>query len=140
VRQVRDNAQILQNVVTYDAVIDVGNEERLLKPSMTASVTFVYATRDSALRVPNAAMRFKPDPATIAAMTGASLPSPGAGTGVKADERVVWVLRGGRAVPVIAHMGISGGDSTEAIGDEVREGDEVVTEANVIGAAAKASP
>lgn len=48
VRQVRDNAQAIQNVVIYDAVIDVNNQERLLKPGMTASVTFIYATRDDA--------------------------------------------------------------------------------------------
>ena len=57
--------QTLQNVVTYDAVIDVGNPELKLKPGMTANVTFIYDRRDDVLRVPNAALRFQP-PAELA--------------------------------------------------------------------------
>ncbi len=72
VRQVRDNAQTVQNVVTYDAVIDVANPELLLKPGMTANVTFVYADRDDVLRIPNASLRFRPDPEALAAVMRAS--------------------------------------------------------------------
>ena len=43
VRQIRNAPQTVQNVVTYDAVIDVENPELKLKPGMTANVTFVYA-------------------------------------------------------------------------------------------------
>ncbi|MFN3432294.1 MAG: efflux RND transporter periplasmic adaptor subunit, partial [Candidatus Sericytochromatia bacterium] len=60
VRQVRNAAKTEQNVVTYDAIIDVNNPELKLKPGMTANVTFVYADRPNALRVPNAALRFSP--------------------------------------------------------------------------------
>jgi HlyD family secretion protein len=60
VRQIRNAPQTVQNVVTYDAVIDVGNPELKLKPGMTANATFIYADRDKVLRVPNAALRFKP--------------------------------------------------------------------------------
>jgi HlyD family secretion protein len=60
VRQVRNSPQTLQNVVTYDAVIDVDNAAQKLKPGMTANVTFVYAERNDVLRVPNAALRFRP--------------------------------------------------------------------------------
>jgi HlyD family secretion protein len=67
VRQVRNSPQTVQNVVTYDAVIDVDNAELKLKPGMTANCTFVYAERDAALRVPNAAMRFLPPPEFVAA-------------------------------------------------------------------------
>jgi len=59
VRQVRDAATTTQNVVTYDAVLDVTNEELKLKPGMTANVTFVYARRENVLKVPNAALRFR---------------------------------------------------------------------------------
>jgi HlyD family secretion protein len=44
---VRNNATTIQNVVTYDAVIDVDNADLALRPTMTASMTFVYATRSS---------------------------------------------------------------------------------------------
>ena len=53
VREIRNAPQVVQNVVTYDAVIDVGNAELKLKPGMTANVTFVYAERVKALQVAN---------------------------------------------------------------------------------------
>jgi HlyD family secretion protein len=65
VRQIRNAPQTVQNVVTYDAVIDVENPELKLKPGMTANVTFTYARRDDVIRVPNAALRFRP-PADMA--------------------------------------------------------------------------
>ena len=60
VRQIRNSATTVQNVVTYDAVIDVDNEELKLRPGMTANVTFIWAEKNDAIRVPNAALRFKP--------------------------------------------------------------------------------
>lgn len=62
VRQIRNAPQTVQNVVTYVTVIDVSNPDLKLRPGMTASVTFVYAQRDDVLRVPNAALRFRPSP------------------------------------------------------------------------------
>lgn len=66
IRQIRNAPQTVQNVVTYDAVIDVGNEALKLKPGMTANVTFVYAEKDAALTVPNTALRFRPPPSLAA--------------------------------------------------------------------------
>jgi HlyD family secretion protein len=125
VRQVRDNAQTLQNVVTYDAVIDVDNSERLLKPGMTATVTFVYAERADVLRVPNAALRFKPDRATLALLKREAPRDP-----TTPDERIVWLLRAGGAEPVRVHIGISDGTSTEVLTGDVRAGDRAVVEAS----------
>src|SRR5262249_20956640 len=59
VRQIRNAATTVQNVVTYDAVIDVENPDLKLRPGMTANVTFVYADKQDALRIPNASLRFK---------------------------------------------------------------------------------
>jgi HlyD family secretion protein len=59
--QVRLNSQTLQNVVTYTAVINVANPEQKLMPGMTANITIPVARRDDVLRVPNAALRFKPE-------------------------------------------------------------------------------
>jgi HlyD family secretion protein len=61
ITQVRLNAQTLQNVVTYTAVINVSNPDLKLMPGMTANITIPVARRDNVLRVPNAALRFKPD-------------------------------------------------------------------------------
>jgi HlyD family secretion protein len=60
VKQVRLNPTTVQNVVTYSTVIDVPNNELKLKPGMTASVTIEIARRENALRVPAAALRFRP--------------------------------------------------------------------------------
>ncbi|MEO6239393.1 MAG: efflux RND transporter periplasmic adaptor subunit [Vicinamibacterales bacterium] len=60
VNQVRLNPVTVQNVVTYATVIDVPNPELKLKPGMTANVTIEISRRDNVLRVPNAAIRFRP--------------------------------------------------------------------------------
>ncbi|HVV17100.1 MAG TPA: efflux RND transporter periplasmic adaptor subunit, partial [Polyangia bacterium] len=62
VRQIRNSPQTVQNVVTYDAVIDVDNADLKLRPGMTANVTFVSAEKDDVIRVPNAALRYRPAP------------------------------------------------------------------------------
>ena len=130
VRQVRDNATTIQNVVTYDAVIDVANDERLLKPGMTASVTFTHATRDDVLRVPNAALRFKPDPATLTVMRATA---PAAARG---DDKIVWIARGEVAMPVAVKIGLSDGSFTEIVSGDLHAGDRVVVEANPTAAGA----
>jgi len=61
----------VQNVVTYDAVIDVANPNLELKPGMTATVTFVVASRDDVLKLANAALRFRP-PAGLVGSASAS--------------------------------------------------------------------
>jgi HlyD family secretion protein len=60
VRQVRNAPTTNQGVVTYDAVIDVDNKELSLRPGMTANVTFVLQQVENAIKIPNAAVRFKP--------------------------------------------------------------------------------
>jgi HlyD family secretion protein len=62
--QVRNAPIIVQNVVTYDAVVQVANPEMRLKPGMTANVSFLIAERPGALKVPNAALRFQPEGAS----------------------------------------------------------------------------
>jgi len=65
IRQIRNAPQSMQNVVTYDAVIDVQNPDLKLKPGMTANVTVIYADKDGVLSLPNAALRFRPPPALV---------------------------------------------------------------------------
>lgn len=59
--QIRLNAQTLQNVVTYTAVIEVANPGLKLRPGMTANITVSIAKRENVLTVPNAALRFRPN-------------------------------------------------------------------------------
>jgi HlyD family secretion protein len=58
--QVRNSPVTVQNVVTYDTVIEVNNHDLKLKPGMTANVSIVIAQRENVLKVPNAALRFRP--------------------------------------------------------------------------------
>jgi HlyD family secretion protein len=60
VRQVRNAPTTTSGVVTYDAVIDVNNADLQLRPGMTANVTFVLEKVENTVKIPNAAIRFKP--------------------------------------------------------------------------------
>ena len=61
VTQVRNAPITVQNVVTYDAVVQVANPDLQLKPGMTANISFLIAERKDVVRVPTAALRFQPD-------------------------------------------------------------------------------
>jgi len=63
IQQMRLNPQNVQNVVTYNVVIDVSNPEQKLKPGMTANLTITIDERNNVLKVPNAALRFMPQDA-----------------------------------------------------------------------------
>jgi len=82
VGQIRLNATVNQNVVTYPVIVDVPNDDLLLKPTMTANVTIDVATVPGVLRVPNAALRFRPE--EKAGSTAAATTSP---TPVSTEER-----------------------------------------------------
>ena len=152
VRMVRNASQTTQNVVTYDAVIDVDNGDLRLKPGMTANVTFVYADKPDVLRVANAALRFRPTPEMLAGVASQSASSSSSGSapsgvgGGKPDDsgwnkRVVWALRDGQPVAVHVEIGVSDGTSTEVTGGELKPGDDLIVElaAPAGGASAAAS-
>jgi len=68
VAQIRLQPVVVQNVTTYGTVIDVPNPELKLKPGMTANVKIEIARRSDALRIPNAALRFRPSADVFAAL------------------------------------------------------------------------
>ncbi len=68
VTQIRLQPVVLQNVTTYGTVITVPNRELKLKPGMTANVKIEIAKRTNALRIPNAALRFRPTAEVFAAL------------------------------------------------------------------------
>jgi len=144
IREVRNAAQTVQNVVTYDAVLDVQNDELKLKPGMTANVTFIWAEKDAVLRVPNAALRFKP-PAEALSPSGSgsgrrrfgpggapsgSVSGWGGAEGGMMDpnRKTVWILRDGKPHPARVETGITDGTNTEIVSGHLNEGDEVITE------------
>jgi HlyD family secretion protein len=83
VSQIRLQPVVVSNVTTYGTVIDVPNPQLKLKPGMTANVKVEIAKRTDALRVPNAALRFRPTPELFAALNQAVPPeaTPGGGRG-----------------------------------------------------------
>ncbi len=129
VRQIRNAPINVQNVVTYDAVIDVDNSNLKLKPGMTATVTFVVAQRDDVLKLPNATLRFRP-PAGFGgrpANKGPKIDGP-------TDERTVWRSGDdGTPSPVRVKIGFSDGTNTEIVSGELKEGDLVVTDVKDTG-------
>lgn len=108
---------IVQNVVTYDAIIRVKNPDFKLKPGMTANVTIKVGQTDDAVKLPNAALRYRPDKVS-------PLPS----KTEKANEATVWVLKNGKEVPVQVTPGLSDGSFTEVVAGNLSPGDEVITE------------
>jgi HlyD family secretion protein len=77
--QIRNSPKVEQNVVTYQTIIEVRNDDLRLKPGMTANVSIVIAQRDDTLRVPNAALRARipehllPRPAAPAAVSAGAV-------------------------------------------------------------------
>jgi HlyD family secretion protein len=123
-RQVRDNAQTIQNVVTYDAVVDVDNSQRLLKPGMTANVSFTFAKRENVVRIPNTALRFRPDAAALTELThGRPVPTP-----TPPDGRLLWKVEGTKAEPVTVQAGVTDGTFTELVSGALKPGDSLLVE------------
>lgn len=85
VTQVRLQPTTVQNVVTYQTVIDVPNPALKLKPGMTANVNIEIARREDVLRVPNTALRFRPTTEIFTALGQTPPPAPAGGRGRGAD-------------------------------------------------------
>jgi HlyD family secretion protein len=137
IRQIRNAPTTLQNVVTYDAVIDVDNAALRLRPGMTANVTIVYDERRRVLTVPNTALRFRPPPSLASsAPQGSSGPREGrrhprdadAGAAPEPDTKTIWVLRDGVPQATSVHAGLSDGTVTEILDENLEEGDLVVVD------------
>lgn len=155
VSQVRMNATTIQNVVTYDTIIDFDNPDLKLFPGMTAYVTIPVATVRNVLKLPNTALRYKPPMAQeeILALykqygieggerklgsnevAAAERSTPAGGTPVqprtpRTDNAVVWKLHPDNTMePVKVALGITDHAYTEVtsmLHGELKEGDELV--------------
>jgi HlyD family secretion protein len=142
VHQVRMNATTVQNVVTYDTIVDFANPDGKLFPGMTAYVTIPVASVDNVVKVPNTALRFEPPlpPEQIRALYAeASIPpdaaDPRAGASGDApapsrDRAIVWKLSSGSLQPVQLTLGITDHAYTEvkrAVVGSLKVNDDVVT-------------
>ncbi|MCX7185506.1 MAG: efflux RND transporter periplasmic adaptor subunit [Nitrosospira sp.] len=115
VKQVRLNPTIQQNVVTYNVVVTVANDDGTLLPGMTANVRFAVNQKNAVLRVSNAALRYKP---TDADADSAPARQPG--------KPVLYRLENGKPVAVSVRTGIADGSFTEIIEGGIKEGDKLV--------------
>lgn len=113
VSQVRLNATVQQNVVTYDVVVSVDNPDQMLKPGMTAYVNIVVAQRKNVLLAPNSAFRFRPKDAKKVRM--------------KAGMSVIYVIRNRKLEAVPVRAGITDNKATEIVEGDLAAGDSVVT-------------
>lgn len=130
VQQIRLNPTIQQNVVTYDVVVAVDNPEQILMPGMTAYVNIILAERKGVLLVPNAALRFKPQPGAVPA--AAEKPSPEKTAGPTAT---VYVFKENRLTALRIGVGVSDNHFTEVTSGPLKSGDLLVTgEAATTGA------
>jgi HlyD family secretion protein len=142
VSQLRMNPTTVQNVVTYDAIIEFANPDLKLFPGMTAYVTIPVETAENVVKLPNAALRFKPpmSPEAVRALyatAGIEPDQPERATGgrreARAERSVIWKLGAdGTIEPIEVGLGITDHAYTEvrkAIHGSVKPGDEVVTSA-----------
>jgi HlyD family secretion protein len=139
VSEIRNAPITIQNVVTYDVVIQVGNRDLNLKPGMTANVSIMIAHREGVLKISNAALRFRPEIAKRESGKAGSPQKLGQRLGEKGDNRQgeqgkpgrVWVLSSeGKPTPVFIVLGITDGTYSEVISGGLQEGGEVIVEEN----------
>ena len=123
IAQIRLSPNVVQNVVTYTAVISVENPNLQLRPGMTATVTATVAERRDVLVTPNAALRFRPPTAQATAATPAPQGSKKGGT--RGSGATLYKVEGTELKPVRVRLGMTDGVSTELIGPGLVEGDRI---------------
>ena len=155
IEQMRLNPVNVQNVVTYNVVIDVSNPDQKLKPGMTANLTITIDERNNVLKVPNAALRFTPQRTDSSSGAAGQGQGQGQGQGRRRQQggdnaaagnngqsnfapasapvlagqvRVVWVLgQNGKPERRRITVGLSDGSATEVVDGDLNEGDMVIT-------------
>jgi len=112
VSQVRIAPTTVSNVVTYTVVVTVDNAEGKLIPGMTANVSIITAKKENILAVPVKALKFSPKE-----ITG----------GKKFNEQGLWILNNNAPERISIKTGISDGEYTEVIADDLKEDMKVLT-------------
>ena len=140
ITQVRFAPKTVDNVVTYQAVLAVNNDDLLLRPDMTATAKIITASRSGVLSVPNAALRF--NPAQVREERGPRMsgpfgrlfnePSrPRAANAGKDGSQKIWVLEDEQPQSVQVKTGVTDGQRTEILAGDIKAGDSVITGAQL---------
>jgi len=147
---VRIAPQSVQNVVTYDVIVNVSNPDLALMPGMTASTKVVVDARVDALRVPTQALRYRPTglgaaPRTVMHPSGTQPSDRGGGVTIKSAtggiagvQGQVFVLRHGKPVAVPVQTGLDDGSFTEIVGGGLSLTDLVIIGESAAGAGSPA--
>lgn len=164
IAEMRLNPVNVQNVVTYNVVINVDNPEQKLKPGMTANLTITIDERNNVLKVPNSALRFTPQDAGSRQRTGAQGQggqrrqrqqgdnaaggdnsgrgnfAPASAPVLEGQTRIVWVMgQNGQPERRRIKVGLSDGAATEVVEGELNEGDMVITGQQISGSSSAQS-
>jgi HlyD family secretion protein len=129
VSQIRLDATMTQNVVTYTVIVDADNADGKLRPYLTANLQFEAAQRSNVLLVPNAALRYKPRAEVIepnSAPSGEVASGAGGKKKPATDRGTLWVESGTFVRPISVRIGAADGMRTEIESNDLKEGDRVV--------------
>jgi len=131
--QIREAPINVQNVITYDAVIGVSNPDLKLFPGMTANASILTERKDNVLKVPNAALRFRPAASLVEGNAAAHR--------LGANSALVYVAgEPGKVRALTIQTGISDANFTEIVSGPLKEGDQVVVAAVLPGEKAAEVP
>jgi len=112
VLEIRRSPEVVQNVVTYTAIISAPNPDLLLLPGMTANLRIIVSDTGPVLKIPNQALRFRPQAAVPVNANGAA---------------TVWVLNEqSEATPVEVKTGASDSTGTQLLAGRLTEGEKVI--------------
>ena len=126
VDQVRLNATMTQNVVTYTVAVDTDNEDGKLLPYQTANAQFQIGSRHGVLMVPNAALSWSPRPNQIVPDSRKRSGHRDHGSDIAGSRGIIWVEQGKFVRPIRVKTGLTDGASTEVEGRGLTEGLSVV--------------
>jgi HlyD family secretion protein len=137
VQQIRKAPQVTQNVVTYAVVISTENSDQLLLPGMTANLRVIVARREGVLKVPNAALRFRPsdlpfeETVLIWRDAGSGVSESGGANPPGMPGRVFVVSPDGLLAPILIRLGATDGRMTEVMDGDLIEHQLVITGASI---------
>jgi HlyD family secretion protein len=121
VLQIRKSPEVVQNVVTYTAIVSALNPDLLLLPGMTAVLRIAVSDTGETLKVPNQALRFRPTDGGSA--TGNSSEAKAASSGTSGT---VWVVGNSGPVRVDVSLGSADNNSTQVLSGDLHEGQQVI--------------
>jgi len=121
VLQIRKSPEVVQNVVTYTAIVSAPNPDLLLLPGMTAVLRIAVSDTGETLKIPNQALRFRPTDGSSARENNTKAVLPSSGT-----SGTVWVLGNSGPMPVNVALGNTDNNSTQVVSGDLHDGQQVI--------------